>query len=107
MDVANHPLVGLCWNSNQTDLAGDGFEALDITPERLAELGLPDFGPEIKMTCDNHGGSGMSRVQQWDAAAGKWNLITDFTEPDQEILTPLITDDSEAFAKEAGITPRC
>jgi sugar phosphate isomerase/epimerase len=27
MDVANHPLVGLCWNSNQTDLAGDGFEA--------------------------------------------------------------------------------
>ena len=85
----------------------DGFEALDITPERLAELGLPDFGPEIKMTCDNHGGSGMSRVQQWDAAAGKWNLITDFTEPDQEILTPLITEDSEAFAKEAGITPRC
>ncbi len=27
MDHANHPLVGLCWNSNQTDLAGDGFEA--------------------------------------------------------------------------------
>lgn len=26
MDVANHPRVGLCWNSNQTDLAGEGFE---------------------------------------------------------------------------------
>jgi sugar phosphate isomerase/epimerase len=26
MDVANHPQVGVCWNSNQTDLAGDGFE---------------------------------------------------------------------------------
>ena len=26
MDVANHPNVGVCWNSNQTDLAGDGFE---------------------------------------------------------------------------------
>ncbi|WP_134725100.1 ABC transporter substrate-binding protein [Paracoccus luteus] len=85
----------------------DGFEALDITPERLTELGLPDFGPEIKMTCDNHGGSGMARIQQWDAAAGKWNLITEFTEPDQDVLQPLIAADSEAYAKEAGITPRC
>ncbi len=84
----------------------DGFEQLDITPARLEELGLPDFGPEIKLSCDNHGGSGMARMQQWDAEAKKWNLITEFTEPDQDILTPLITEDSEAFAKEAGITPR-
>lgn len=85
----------------------DGFEALDITPERLAELGLPDFGPEIKMSCDNHGGSGMARLQQWDASAGKWTLITDFTQPDQDVLDPLILEDSEAYAKEAGISPRC
>lgn len=26
MDLANHPAVGVCWNSNQTDLAGEGFE---------------------------------------------------------------------------------
>jgi sugar phosphate isomerase/epimerase len=26
MDVANHPQVGVCWNSNPTDLAGDGFD---------------------------------------------------------------------------------
>lgn len=85
----------------------EGFEALEISPERLAELGLPDFGPEITMTCDNHGGSGMARLQQWDASAGQWNLITDFTEPDQDVLQPLITEDSEAYAREAGLTPRC
>ncbi|MTH78340.1 ABC transporter substrate-binding protein [Paracoccus aestuariivivens] len=85
----------------------DGFEALDITPERLTEIGLPDFGPEIKMSCDNHGGSGMARLQQWDAGAKKWSLITEFTEPDQDVLNPLIAEDSEAYAKEAGITPRC
>lgn len=84
----------------------DGFEQLDITPERLAEIGLPDFGPEIKMTCDNHGGSGMARLQQWDASAKKWNLITEFVEPDQEIIAPLIQEDSEAYAAESGITPR-
>jgi sugar phosphate isomerase/epimerase len=26
MDVANHPNAGLCWNSNPTDLAGEGFD---------------------------------------------------------------------------------
>ena len=26
MDTANHPSVGVCWNSNQTDLAGEGFD---------------------------------------------------------------------------------
>ena len=85
----------------------DGFEALDITPERMAELGLPDFGPELKLSCDNHGGTGLSRVQQWDAKGSKWNLITEFTAPDHEVLDPLIEEDSAAYAKEAGITPRC
>ncbi len=85
----------------------DGFEALNITPERMAELGLPDFGPALTTSCDNHGGTGLSRVQQWDAAAGKWNLITEFTEPDHEVLDPLVVSDSEAFAKESAITPRC
>ena len=83
----------------------DGFEQLDITPERLTEIGLPDFGPEISLSCANHGGSGMARLQQWDAEAKQWNLISDFTEPDQEVLEPLIAEDSEAYAKEAGITP--
>lgn len=26
MDVADHPNVGVCWNSNATDLAGEGFD---------------------------------------------------------------------------------
>lgn len=26
LDVANHPQVGACWNSNQTDLTGEGFD---------------------------------------------------------------------------------
>jgi sugar phosphate isomerase/epimerase len=27
MDVASHPQVGVCWNCNETDLAGEGFDA--------------------------------------------------------------------------------
>ncbi|MBA4490602.1 ABC transporter substrate-binding protein [Paracoccus sp. S1E-3] len=84
----------------------EGFEQLDITPERLTEIGLPDFGPEIKLTCANHGGSGMARIQQWDAAAKKWNLITEFTAPDAEVLDPLVAEDAAAYAKESGLTER-
>jgi branched-chain amino acid transport system substrate-binding protein len=85
----------------------DGFEALDITAERMVELGLPDFGAPIKLSCENHGGDGLSRIQQWDATASQWNLITDFIAPDADILDPLIKEDSAAYAAEAGLTPRC
>nr|WP_111297713.1 ABC transporter substrate-binding protein [Paracoccus saliphilus] len=85
----------------------DGFEALEITAERMEELGLPDFGQPISLSCENHGGDGLARIQQWNASEGKWNLITDFIEPDAEILDPLIKADSAAYAQEAGLTPRC
>ncbi|MDB6181826.1 ABC transporter substrate-binding protein [Paracoccus fistulariae] len=84
----------------------DGFEQLDMTAEHLAELGLPDFGPAFALSCSNHGGNGMARVQQWDAAAKQWNLITEFMEPDAEVLDPLIAEDSAAYAAEAGIERR-
>ena len=42
----------------------------------MAELGFKDFAPPFKNTCENHGGSGLAAVQQWDAKAKKWNMIT-------------------------------
>ncbi len=85
----------------------DGFEQLEITEARMAELGLPNFGQPFKATCDDHGGPGMARIQQWDAAAKKWNLLTDFIAPDAEVLDPLIAEDSAAFAAENKIEERC
>lgn len=85
----------------------DGMEALEITEARMAEIGLPNFGPAFKVTCENHGGTGQALVQQWDAKAKKWNLITDWITPDNEVLDPLILADSEAFAKENNIAKRC
>lgn len=85
----------------------DGMEALEITQERMVELGLPNFGPAFKVTCENHGGSGEGLVQQWDAKEGKWNILTDFIASDREVIDPLIAEDSEAYAKENNIAPRC
>jgi branched-chain amino acid transport system substrate-binding protein len=76
----------------------DGMENLVITEEKMAGLGLPGFGPSFSVSCQNHGGDGMVAVAQWDANAKSWGLITDFQQSDQDILNPLIAEDSAAFA---------
>src|SRR5210317_276505 len=85
----------------------DGMEALEITEAKMASLGLPGFGPSFNVSCQNHGGDGMVAVAQWDASAKSWGLITGFEQSDQDILNPLIEEDSAAFAAENNITPGC
>jgi len=84
----------------------DGMEHLVITQELMASLGFPDFGPEFTVTCANHGGAGLGKVQQWDAKAKEWKVVTDWIKSDDSVVEPLIEEDSMAYAKENGITPR-
>ncbi len=84
----------------------DGMEALKIDQARMKALGLPNFGPEINVTCANHGGPGLGAIQQWNAAAKTWSLITEFTAADRDVVDPLIAADSAAYAAENAITPR-
>jgi len=92
-------------NINATQMR-DGMEALNITQKRMTELGLPDFGPAFQVTCANHGGPGLAKVQQWDAKAKKWKLITGWIASDKSVIDPLVAADSAAYAKENNITPR-
>ncbi len=85
----------------------DGMEALEITEEKMTALGLPNFGPTFSVSCENHGGDGFGAVKQWDAAAGQWAMITDFFQADQDVLNPLIEEDSAAYAAENNIALRC
>lgn len=85
----------------------DGMEALEMTEEKMAGLGLPNFGPTFSVTCSNHGGDGLGAMAQWDAGAKEWSLISDYGPADEEVLRPLIIADSTAFAEENGITPGC
>ncbi|MFT7058175.1 MAG: branched-chain amino acid transport system substrate-binding protein [Pseudorhodobacter sp.] len=85
----------------------DGMEALVVTEEIMAANGLPNFGHPFAVTCDNHGGEGYGLVQQWDATAKKWNLITDWIQSDQALIDTLVEEDSAAFAAENNIEKRC
>ena len=85
----------------------DGMEALDITDARMEELGMAGVGPAFSVSCEDHGGSGLGIVQEWDAASGSWTALTDYIAPDDSVTGPLIEADAAAFAAENNITPGC
>ena len=84
----------------------DGLEALVMDAAKMESLGLPGFGPEFEVTCENHGGPGLGAVQQWDAGAGSWSVISEFAPSDMDVIQPLIDADSAAFAAENSIEER-
>lgn len=44
MDAANHPAVGVCWNSNQSDLDGEGFDHnFDLVKARINSVHMRDI----------------------------------------------------------------
>jgi len=44
LDVANHKNVGACWNSNDSDLAGDGFDHnFNLIKDKIVMLHMRDL----------------------------------------------------------------
>jgi sugar phosphate isomerase/epimerase len=44
LDLADHPNVGACWNSNQDDLRGDGFDAnFDLVKSKIVAVHMRDL----------------------------------------------------------------
>jgi branched-chain amino acid transport system substrate-binding protein len=82
----------------------DGLERLNITEERLAELGMTDFTPPLKVTCADHEGDHAVRIQQWDGE--KWSFVSDWITPMKDVVRPMIEESAAQYAKEHGITPR-
>ncbi len=74
-----------------------GFENLNITEQRLEQLGMKGLMRPLKVTCENHEGNGMAMVQQWDGK--KWNIVSDWIEPMREVVRPKL---EEAAVEEAG-----
>jgi branched-chain amino acid transport system substrate-binding protein len=88
-------------------LTGDeirwGMENLNITKERIKELGLEGFMSPVRTSCENHEGGDVVLFQQWDGK--KWVKI-DELEPMFDFVRPLIKESAAKYAQEKGITPR-
>ncbi len=81
-----------------------GIENLNITEARLKELGAAGFMQPLKVTCADHEGGGAVKFQQWDGT--KWNVITDWIQPDKQLVRKMIEESAAGYAKEKNITPR-
>jgi branched-chain amino acid transport system substrate-binding protein len=84
----------------------DGLEALNISAERIEELGFEGMLSPLKIGCSNHEGPGRAAIQQWDEAGKRWRLVSGFYEPDHDLIDPFLKADSERYARENKITVR-
>jgi len=81
-----------------------GIENLNITEARLKELGAAGFMQALKVSCADHEGGGAVKFQQWDGK--EWKVITDWIQPDKQLVRTMIEESAAGYAKEKNITPR-
>jgi branched-chain amino acid transport system substrate-binding protein len=81
-----------------------GLEHLDVTPQRLAELGLDGLASPLKLSCEDHKGNGNVRIIQWDGA--HWTPASDWIQPHNEQLREAYKESALKYAAEKGIKPR-
>jgi branched-chain amino acid transport system substrate-binding protein len=74
----------------------EGFEKLNLTEARLAQLGMKGFTHPIKVSCADHEGGGPVLIQQWE---GKdWKVVSEWVPTMSDIVRPKL----EAAAVEEG-----
>jgi branched-chain amino acid transport system substrate-binding protein len=81
-----------------------GIENLNITLERIKEIGAEGLMSPIKVSCYDHEGQGMVKFQEWDGQ--KWKVVTDWIKPDFKLVRPFLEESAAKYAKENNITKR-
>lgn len=82
-----------------------GIENLDINAGRLKQLGFNTMLPPVKVSCQDHGGSGLVRFQQWKG--NEWKAVSDWMSGDRTMVRKMIEESASKYAKEKNITPGC
>ncbi len=73
----------------------EGLENLNITAERLKEIGLEGFTNPIKVTCKDHAGAHPIYIQQWDGKA--WSKVSDWIEPMKDRVRPKLVAAADKY----------
>ncbi|MFK7855151.1 MAG: ABC transporter substrate-binding protein [Granulosicoccus sp.] len=76
----------------------DGLEAINLSAERLVELGLPNFTGAVQGSCEDHEGGGAVFIQQWNGAA--WDKISDLIPPMNDIVRPMLEEAADAYVSD-------
>jgi len=81
-----------------------GFENLNLSEQRLEQIGMKGMMQPLKVACENHESNGKAAVQQWDGK--KWTLVSDWIEPMREVVRPKLEAAAVEEAKKLGYTMR-
>ncbi|MBI5378893.1 MAG: ABC transporter substrate-binding protein [Nitrospirae bacterium] len=81
-----------------------GFENLNITSERIKELGAEGILPPFKASCLDHEGGVGVLMQQWDGQ--KWVRVSDWVEPYKDLVRAEVEKSAAKYAQEKKLTPR-
>jgi branched-chain amino acid transport system substrate-binding protein len=82
-----------------------GLENLDISAERIKQLGFEGELRPIKVSCADHEGTRTGRIQTWDGQ--KWNVTSDWITSDDSVIAPMVKDAAAKYAAEKKLTPGC
>ncbi|NIY96478.1 ABC transporter substrate-binding protein [Salipiger sp. HF18] len=74
-----------------------GLENLNLTEERLEELGLTGMGPPFSTSCSNHTGHSGGWILEWDGA--KFVKASDLIMPDSEAISELEMAKAKEYAE--------
>ena len=72
-----------------------GLENLNITEERLEEIGLSGFMTPMSMTCADHSGDNQMYIQEWDGE--KWVEASEWFSPMDEFVQPILQEAAEEY----------
>jgi branched-chain amino acid transport system substrate-binding protein len=80
------------------------MENLNLTQERLNELGFGKMLRPFKTSCDNHLGTDWARIAQWNGS--KWVVTSDWYQADKTLIDPLVKEYADKYAKDKNIQVR-
>jgi branched-chain amino acid transport system substrate-binding protein len=83
-----------------------GLENLNVDEARQKSLGALGMFPTIKTSCQDHEGSGATKVQVWDGKA--WKAVTpNWVIGDRAMIQKMVAESSAKYAAEKKITAAC
>jgi branched-chain amino acid transport system substrate-binding protein len=81
-----------------------GLENLNVTEERIKQMGAEGLMQPMRNTWKDHEGGGLVFYQQWDGE--QWVSTGEVVTPMREYVRGMIEKSAATYAKEKGITPR-
>jgi branched-chain amino acid transport system substrate-binding protein len=82
-----------------------GLENLDLTADRITQLGFDGVLKPVKVSCSDHEGARTARIQTWDGK--NWSVTSDWYTADEAVVAPLVKETAARYAAEKKIAPGC